>query len=213
MSVVKILAFGDSLTEGYAQWGSVWHPYADRLQILLNERSSSSTSSSSNNNDNNDNNNITYQVDCAGISGEQSRSMVKRIKKLVAHHDHHVYDIVIVLGGTNDLHFLDSREIFNNLVSIHHHIAQMGSKSVVVTIPEVENEQVKHKHISDRRKEVNALLLSYSQEFDLPFFDLSSAIPHSNMTPDQELLWDDSLHFSTKGYDKIADLLYALLWK
>jgi hypothetical protein len=37
-SQCKLLALGDSLTQGYYRWGSLEHPYTIRLEALLEER-------------------------------------------------------------------------------------------------------------------------------------------------------------------------------
>ena len=38
-TTTRVLAFGDSLTEGFTAYGSSFYPYADKLQELLSARS------------------------------------------------------------------------------------------------------------------------------------------------------------------------------
>lgn len=38
---LRVLAVGDSLTEGFIKGGSQWHPYANRLEQLLEKNFSS----------------------------------------------------------------------------------------------------------------------------------------------------------------------------
>lgn len=49
--------------------------------------------------------------------------------------DKHRFDVVIILGGTNDLGHVHQDNIVANIKELHQIAQKAGSKSVLVTIP------------------------------------------------------------------------------
>jgi lysophospholipase L1-like esterase len=98
----EIIAFGDSLTHGYyvvTRWQRYpeFHPYADRLSVLLNNRS---------------------DIIRAGVSGEFTSQMVRRLPSVLR--DHPNAKLSIILGGTNDLgRRVPINTIIDNLKQLH----------------------------------------------------------------------------------------------
>ncbi|KAG0343391.1 hypothetical protein BG004_005348, partial [Podila humilis] len=78
---MKILCIGDSLTAGYVDGGLAHTPYSDHLIQLLQDPT------------------VTFVN--AGQDGAELSSIQQRLGQLLLGSDH--YDIVIFLGGTNDL--------------------------------------------------------------------------------------------------------------
>ena len=81
---LQILAFGDSLTAGYYNYGQDYHPYAKHLEHLFQLA------------------NIPVQIYVQGVSGERVvPNMVERLRSLLEKVV--LCDWIIILGGTNDL--------------------------------------------------------------------------------------------------------------
>jgi lysophospholipase L1-like esterase len=51
----------------------------------------------------------------------------------------------------------------------------------------------------------------YSDSFSGPFVDLEEEIPIEGVDKDGNSFWDDALHFSPQGYDRMADLIFDVL--
>lgn len=144
---LQIFAFGDSLTAGY--YGckthpvlshdrplglpTLFHPYAPRLQTLVNEYLSSQVSAAG----------LTASVSHIGHSGFHSRVLVPMLRDELSG-THKNTNILVFLAGTNDL--LNNRltgaprgprEIFHDIAEAHKSAHAQGISTVVVTLPEV----------------------------------------------------------------------------
>ena len=86
---ISILCVGDSLTWGYNKNGFLQYPYADTLNEMLAAQFGYKA---------------TFHVLESGVSGELvTETMVDRIAEIL---DKKTFDIVIHLGGTNDIGIL-----------------------------------------------------------------------------------------------------------
>merc|ERR1719295_984676 len=86
---MKILCVGDSLTWGYNNGGQKQYPYKDTLESMLKEQFGNS---------------VTFKVFESGVSGELvTETMVDRIADLLSNY---TFDIVVHLGGTNDIGYM-----------------------------------------------------------------------------------------------------------
>lgn len=176
---MKILAFGDSLTEGYiTKETSNFYPYTTTLKKLLQ-----------------------MKIDNEGVSGERTLSMTKRIQSITK-----PYDYAIILAGTNDL---DTRTapstIVSNIKNIHEYcINTLGVKQVFcLSLPEVTNGT---KRLFERKRlEINAALLRYShsipQVIYVPFGETFSFSKRSN------LFAGNGYHLSIEGYKVMASFI------
>ncbi|KAL6069326.1 putative GDSL-like lipase/acylhydrolase [Balamuthia mandrillaris] len=206
---LDMLAFGDSLTEGYYAGGRRFHPYSDHLQKLLTAA------------------NHETQIDQAGISGETVQEMVLRLPKLLKkRRDCHPlaprYTHVIILGGTNDLGSRPADDIFQDICRLHDIVHQFGARSVAVTIPEA---SFTEKWYVEKRTAVNeALRAKVRQQQEEGgegrwlFLDLEKELPYQGSKKHskegeggEENLWDDALHMTPAGYDRFAALLFRVL--
>jgi len=182
-----VLAFGDSLTEGYARWGTIMHPYTLTLEKSLVALDNS------------------IKVVNAGVSGETTDEMVPRFTQLFNAQE---FGVAIILGGTNDLGGKNPDNVFNNLKTMHELAAKKGCKTYAVTIPELAAEE-HETWVYPIRSKINNMLKEYCAKRKIQVIDLAAAIPYSTLTEEERKdLWDDGLHFTPKGYDKFGEIVF-----
>ena len=166
--VFRILAFGDSLTEGWCDFGTKFHPYTRKLQALIPALSKS------------------VDVVNRGVSGETTDQMSERLP-LVLNKDG-PFDLVIILGGTNDLGLSlnkDGEPLFRRLRSLHELALRHSPLSVAVTIPETGYEAMdRFTALREKRWQVNALLKQYVQDCGSKIIlsDLSTKLPRKSLS-------------------------------
>lgn len=120
-------------------------------------------------------------------------------------------DLIIILGGTNDFNKLDCVKRVNvahEILTLHRIVHKRGLRSVLVTIPEC---SMLNKKCDDNRQKVNDKLRSYAakNKKNTLLCDLGKFMPLRNMSDfDRKVYWDDKVHPSRIGYDKIAALLF-----
>jgi len=196
---MKITCFGDSLTVGYQSptaQAPYYHatPYGELLQAWLGEKGT---------------------VFIRGVNGEMTSEMVRRFSCDVLESKP---DVVIILGGTNDLGANKRPEsIFNNLVTLFDQARTASISPVAVTVPSLRSAihdealDAMRPHI-ERRMELNQLLKDHCQASNIPCIDLFS----KTSEPESLLLTseysNDGLHLSTKGYQVLAQMLWDQLW-
>ncbi|KAK0730855.1 SGNH hydrolase-type esterase domain-containing protein [Lasiosphaeris hirsuta] len=187
---LRILCFGDSLTAGYTQMGSVYHPYEETLQQMLEM--------------------AFPDVDIETVEDGKPGDTVKhgflpRILKNFPFkkQDDESYDWTIVLGGTNDLAYnIKPEDIFEKLKQVWEVPLRRKSKVLALTVPEA---GVFREQLNTRRTTLNDLIKGYKRE-GFHVFDLHTAVPFFAMsTKDQERYWDDNVHFTSDGYDLIGN--------
>jgi len=179
-----ILLFGDSLTEGYYNYGTKFHPYSIRLgELLTND----------------------YIIENHGVSGETSRMMVPRFQTAVSNN---VYKYAVILGGTNDMGDRDPKGTFRNLKSMYIEAKSRGIETFAVTVPE--NHQERNlPWLTGVRETINNLIKEYCEQNGITVIDLCTKLPQLSLSPeDKDLYWDDGLHFTPEGYNKFADIVY-----
>ncbi|KAL9645386.1 hypothetical protein ABK040_002585 [Willaertia magna] len=210
---IPILAFGASITAGYHSEGRKFHPYSIHLTELLN----------------NSNNNIkVYEY---GYSGETTGQMVERIKrclqKQLTEEDkyginnwefpNNEFKVVIIIGGTNDLgKYQTSKEtIVENLQNIYNYCKSKLNILYVIacSIPSTTFEHLERFENSYLKKKifVNNFIENYCKENNekMRFVDICNLLSYKDCDElERKMYWDDCLHFTPKGYDKIAEILY-----
>ncbi|CAF1005572.1 unnamed protein product [Rotaria sordida] len=196
---LHILAFGDSLTEGYYRYGLAFHPYATHLTNLF------------------DSANIPVKIHQQGVSGERVvPSMVKRLHRLLENNVS--YDWIIILGGTNDLGSSSSAEdIFKKGLEPMYEMclnrAQSKAKLVAMTV--IENAHDSPTHARDKnRQELNRMIRDYvanaNDQNRVYLVDLDKGIPYHSVddNKEREQIWDDTIHLTAAGYDRMATLIF-----
>jgi lysophospholipase L1-like esterase len=193
-----ILCFGDSLTAGYQTPGPT-HPHAeDRpygrwLQECLGAQA---------------------RVEISGICGEVTGEMVLRFRTHVL--DRHP-QVVIILGGTNDLGWnAHPAEIMRNLTKMYELARAASIVPVPVTVPSVRVDMGMDDpdaaswlagHIQ-RRQTLNGLIADYAERKGLRYFDLFTATTEPDSLLLAEPYSNDGLHLTTGGYQLFGRLLY-----
>ena len=214
----RILAFGDSLTEGWIDDGANFRPYTARLQKLLDELATSNSPGNSA-----ASRLRSFAVDNKGLSGEfvldQMITRLPEVLKAVK-----LYDLVIILGGTNDLSEAslgDEEKIFEGLTQLHDLAKQHGAQSVIVTLPETD---VQYKDMGQNgtsyvkqsgenvRMLLNEKLRFYSTRTKTCLCDLAARLPQACLTPEElDKYWDDGLHFTEAGYERMAEIIFEAI--
>ena len=192
---LHFLALGDSLTEGFLDHGAHFHPYSINLKRLFEKDSFR---------------NIT--ITTAGVSGETTSQIKSRLTQMFTSHIH--YDFVCILSGTNDLsrHGSNPEAIFGNIKSMYGMIWNDNSNHdthlLCVTIPETS-----YKFMNSVSKVVNTHIreLCSRDSSKTTLVDLERYIPHNNETVHNMNLWSDNIHFSQRGYDKFAEIIYRAM--
>jgi lysophospholipase L1-like esterase len=226
----RILAFGDSLTEGYTDFGTRFRPYAialgKKLSFLLPG--------------------LKTTVDVNGRSGdlvlsELGGAFLHRLQSSCPPHksgNPPKYDIVIALGGTNDLGYMIDEpecapEIFEGIKRCYDHVLQAGSSLLCLTIPEraidtrTSEAAQRARH---SRVRLNELIAGFVQSYQVTgndnpkvfIMDLAPLVPvptdkGENEEFDERIWSPDGLHMSSQGYDfvgeELASFLYSILEK
>ncbi|RMX51187.1 hypothetical protein pdam_00004084 [Pocillopora damicornis] len=194
---VRILAFGNSLTEGWCEFGTRFHPYTLKLQNLIESECK------------------TESIDIVnrGVSGETIDEMNARLPEVLD--EGGPFDIVIILGGTNDLGMrLDENgePLFSRLRSLHELALRHSPLSVAVTVPETGYETMDgYTVVREKRLQVNALLKNFVQQCGSKMLvsDLATKLPRESLSDeDRRTLWADHLHFSPAGYDRMGEIIF-----
>jgi lysophospholipase L1-like esterase len=122
------------------------------------------------------------------------------------------FDIVIILGGTNDLgqHPRDGEGILVNLCALHEAVHRTGGKTCVVTVPFIRTQKFVQEVDADRCW-LNASLREYARRRpnQTLLIDLAAAIPQDHA---HAALWSpDWVHLSAAGYEAMGDVIGAAL--
>lgn len=209
----SILCFGDSLTSGYYNHGHSFHPYSQRLGQLLNSDGR-----------------LKYFIKTSGKVREMAHgSMAKRLPEVLGNSSR--FDWVIILGGTNDVahvkNFGDDDSFMNQLISVwkprivrdievlHEISHNYGARTVLLTIPETAYEAWPNfKTLWVMRNRINQDLREYARRSQgkTVLCDLAAKLPrHSLSLQAQAMLWNDHLHLTAYGYDRMAEIVYQCL--
>ncbi|ATY64899.1 GDSL-like lipase [Cordyceps militaris] len=190
---LRILCFGDSLTQGWFSFGLGEHPYSERLTERLREVLPPD---------------VGLEVRTSGEAGD-----VAAFPRFRERFNQQIrlwpFDWVITLGGTNDIamgcHVDDT---FKSLQSIWRLALSRRCRVLAMTVPET---GARFARIDAKRADLNQRILDFEAE-NYHAFDLHSKIPYNALTDKQrDELWDDLVHLTEEGYnwmgDHVADAL------
>jgi lysophospholipase L1-like esterase len=195
-----ILAFGDSLTKGYYNFGLKYHPYSIKMNKLLEE------------------NNYFYKVIDSGVNGEGTTKMLERIQTFFEGDDSQdltdKFSLVIIYAGTNDLGSMSYDKIAENIIKLHKYVIAKGVPTVLVTLPQNQCDLM-YDFYGDKRHNTNEILREAAKNIEnLTICDLDSLIKYKSMNKsDRKKYWDDHLHYSPEGYDLIGEYLFDSIRK
>jgi lysophospholipase L1-like esterase len=239
---IRILAFGDSLTEGYTDW-ITRHPYGNALKTELSNILPEHR--------------ITVDINgrsgdrvCSSLSGQFRRRLESSITTSSASTSFldgnlgdsprpvtpqpPTYDLVIVLGGTNDLAFKSRNpdgpaQIFEALQECYNHVLDSGSSLLCLTVPERDidtQDSAIAKIAKDARVKLNDLIVDYAKnhqsdgeegQASVFLLDFSREVPFACEESDLDeqdvvRLWsDDGLHMTAEGYDHVGEKLAVFI--
>jgi len=198
--VKRILAIGDSLTEGYFADGRKFHPYTTSLERRLNTAF----------------NFTRFEVINEGITGDCALDTITRKLPEVLIRETNLLDLVIILigvGSLNKLNCSKRHDAAQDIIKMHKLVHKAGLTSVVMTIPEcLELDQKHNKERVLTNKKIRKFAKKNKQ--NTWFYDLSKKLPMTSLFDfDRKVYWDDSVHPSEVGYDKIGFLLFNLIKK
>jgi lysophospholipase L1-like esterase len=221
---INILTFGSSLTEGYTDFGTAFHPYSIALEKKLSDLLPSHK--------------VNITVD--GRSGDRvlaslSGIFLQRLQSSLplSKTGSPKFDFVIVLGGTNDLALLLRDEdgpikIFEGLNQGYDHILKAGASLLCMTVPERAVDCGGNQMANTARNarlQLNKLISTYAQEHKTVdeagrttsspskvfLFDLAKTVPFPRNEAGNEVgnraFWSDMLHFTAQGYDFVGEEL------
>ncbi|CAF0800404.1 unnamed protein product [Didymodactylos carnosus] len=231
-NVYRVLAFGDSLTEGFHFAGFRYHPceLTKKIRSIQHIQSHSFRLDAtrlaeliSNHCDwvyNGDPNRPNIDVRAGGKSGERVlEGMIERLRKtLDSVENESRFRWVIILGGINDLSLgAEPERIMGGLRQMYDMVYQHGANLVIMTV--TESGLVKTNDPRDvKRHQLNTLIKNYAWENHFAggkrtfCVDLDKLIPwHRPDMAEKKLLWDDHMHLTPRGYDKIAELIFQVI--
>ncbi len=136
-----------------------------------------------------------YEVVCRGYPGD---TVINDFEFKFRRDIESSFLAVLLLGGTNDLAYGRSTdEIAHVLDTLCMEAEEIGAKVFVLAVPDC-------KH-GISRKDLNNKLKIVAQK-NRVFVNINDALP-----PTEESLWNDGLHCSKVGYDKMADTIFLEL--
>jgi len=220
---LRILAFGDSLTEGYTDFGTTFHPYGPALYSTLKKLMP---------------NFAGIRVHVEGQSGDcvlpsLGGDFSERLQAATAKESS--YDLIIILGGTNDLAYKfgadleGAQQIFEEGLKVLYEfvLAKTEANLLVMTVPERAMDTRNSgmgRRAKANREYLNSLIKDWVQQQSERVFmmDLAPMVPFPRdkgedyEEPFNESIWSpDGLHMSAAGYDfvghELASFIHGLL--
>ncbi|XP_066936021.1 serine-rich adhesin for platelets-like isoform X2 [Clytia hemisphaerica] len=200
--VVRVLAFGDSLTRGYYNKGQNHHPYTGRLQSLLNRMDDKRC----------------FIVENQGKDGDIAfGEMPKRMETLLRLSKKH-YDWIIILGGTNDIYNKQHsgkrspNELSQNIIALHNIAHHHGAHTVAITIPEVlcENNE-SCEDMKAIRDNVNDNIKTYALDHrqNVVLCDMAELLARNKLKNGLVAqFFEGGLHLKPRGYETMARLIF-----
>ncbi|KAG0067483.1 hypothetical protein BGZ93_002946 [Podila epicladia] len=197
---MKVLCIGDSLTAGYIDYDQDHAPYTDHLDRFLDH---------------------SVTIHNAGVDGETVPEIEQRLGLLLQDH----YDVVVLLGGTNDLGgiigHLPSSVTADTAVS---HISFAGIYSLIqesqttraliqLTVPfnafdRMDSQGREQKEALNRRIQQMACVKKIVLDINHP----SLGFNYFYMTEQaRDMYFEDSLHYTAKGYQRLAECVFSVL--
>jgi lysophospholipase L1-like esterase len=185
---LRIACIGDSLTEGYCERGYKWYPYGAWLPGLLRPH-------------------VVF-TESFGVSGETTMQIYHRIRETIFKPSHVPWDVAVILAGTNDIGMgIAVSQAVENLTKIADLAHSHGARPFVLSIPSVGDVLHDDDHFETQLR-LNAGIKGMCAERNYHFVDLFAQTVKSNGKTLQDKLVDiDGLHFTSKGYRRLAQIV------
>lgn len=198
---IRILCIGDSLTKGYYDSSNYkrLHPYSISLHRLVSRQYGKHFA----------------RIDTKGVGGETVYySMKKRLSKELQETK---YDIVIVLGGINDLVNLDVMKTIDLPHEVEKMISVASKKAkhvLALTLLEAYPDKEKLKYVTKeefykKRGEVNKRIKSLDSK-KIKVCDIEKKFPQTNVSGHVlGRYWaPDLIHPTILGYDRLGHIIF-----
>lgn len=204
---MRILAIGDSLTEGLLHQSDFdkFRPYTIVLEEKLRQDYGCC---------------FEFEVHNRGISGICASDLLEYLHYVYPDIFNQSWDVILALVGTNDVGIRRKPEkITSDLKAIYESLAELPS-APTLTVMSIPNCCATEQWIDDNRKQVNTWIEAYvskgtvgtnlmrRNKAKLFFLDLHKHIPYKR----GDAKWsEDGLHLSALGYDEMGAYIYDIL--
>ena len=193
---LRVLCVGDSLTTGYYGDRKTYHPFSIMLSKLLKE-----------------NLGIPFEVINHGFGGDKVHGQMY-IKLIQLIHDEQP-DLVVILGGLNDLIKLDvNNDIFEDITALHELCHKNGIPTVSLTIPETQIPLTRQIYANYNQFLIvwgglNDKIRHWSSRWVVTC-DLAKEFPLASLPEaKRKLMWSaDDIHPTIAGYDEIGRIIF-----
>jgi lysophospholipase L1-like esterase len=189
---VRILGFGDSLTAGTPGydaehgWGDERSQYGFWIVEIARVED------------------ILVRFDNKGVPGELAEWMLPRLDALLKMNE---YDIIIVLGGSNDIGWgRPTDETFEYLVGIWKRAGESSKHVVICTVPPIASH---FPPVQQKQAELNDMILRYGEDnTDLVAVDVFTQLADKDGLLQRPYDSGDGLHLSPEGYRKMGEEIW-----
>ena len=193
-SIIRILGFGNSLTAGYPGYDPSYRMGNVKSQYGYWMIESAKKEGWPN-----------IEFDNKGVPGELARQMHDRLATLLGKKS---YDIVVILGGTNDIGWgFDPHQIFKDLRRLWKATLESGAKVVTCTVPPIGSV---YTPIQSAQEVLNQQILTDSASTkDVLGIDLFSALADANGLLKPDFDCGDGVHLNVEGYRRMGEFIWT----
>ncbi len=192
-SQISILGFGDSLTAGYPGYDPSYRMGNEKSQYSYWLIESAKLKGWPN-----------IEFDNKGVPGELAQYMYSRLVTLLGKKS---YDIIVILGGTNDIGWgMDPHQIFENLKRLWVTAKASGAHVIACTVPPIGSV---YSPVQNAQDTLNKKILNEQSPNDKIFrIDLFNALVNEEglLKPDYDA--GDGVHFSIEGYKRMGEFIW-----
>jgi len=192
-SQISILGFGDSLTAGFPGYDPSYRMGNEKSQYSYWLIESAKQEGWQN-----------IEFDNKGVPGELAQYMLSRLVTLLGKKS---YDIIIILGGTNDIGWsIDPLQIFENLRRLWMTAKESGAKVVACTVPPIGSVYLP---VQKSQEALNQKILKeILPNKKILRIDLFTALADEEglLKPDYDA--GDGVHFSIEGYKSMGEFIW-----
>jgi len=197
--VKRILAIGDSVTEGFIQGGVHYYPYTNYLEELLNAAF----------------NDTRFEVLNDGVGTDNaSKYFVDRFDGILEREEDHGVSFVVIVFGSDEYRKAECQHdepIADNIIELNKIAHNRSLTTILGTIPGAADMSPSCKKARFRgNKKLRKYAMAEKERTLL--LDLAVELPNENLFDfDRKIYWDDAVHPSKIGYEKLADLVFHIL--
>ena len=197
---LRVYAFGDSLTAGMVD-RATYTPYGASLQKLLPEDS---------------------VVESSGVVLESCHAMPARLARELSAREESTFDVILILGGSNDLWRGDHSAIMSSLDLLYEQVRDAGAALGVATLPPFEPDVMKWLSFTGVLAQTESTRMAVNER-------IRGVVASANCHADtacgtfivdlarlceqepQTMARPDGMHFTAKGYQRLGEEAAAAL--